>query len=203
MVFKARWPDRVTLHRRKSRVLDRLPKSWLYDECQNKVRHCYVALLLQGVRPCSIAALNRRPDPLRPRRPLPTLGPGPDRTHREEPEIPHKGASVTSCGQTRGGELGCTPGGRVAVLGAQGHLKSSCGITYLKLICRAHQLVSRIQVFRFRRTWSPCGPPQTASMRKCSKHFTNTGRRYKDSKALEAVPDDKRVIPPKQVTPYL
>merc|ERR1712045_927550 len=74
----------------------------------------------------------------------------------------------------------------------------------LKLICRAHQLVHEGYKYMFDDTlvtvWSApnycyrCG--NVASILQISDADTRT------PKLFEAVPDDKRVIPPKQVTPY-
>lgn len=207
MVFKARWPDRVTLLRGNHESRQITQVYGFYDECQNKYgncnvwRHCCkvfdmltVAALIDGQILCVHGGLS--PD-------IRTLDQ--IRLIERNQEIPHKGAfcDLVWSDPEEVENWAVSPRGAGWLFGPKVTSEFMAN-NNLKLICRAHQLVHEGYKYMFDESlvtvWSApnycyrCG--NVASI----LQIQDVDNRV--PKLFDAVPDDKRVIPPKQVTPY-
>jgi len=207
MVLKVRWPDRITLLRGNHESRQITQVYGFYDECQNKYgnqnawRYCCkvfdlltVAALVDNQVLCVHGGLS--PD-------IRTLDQ--IRLIERNQEIPHKGAfcDLVWSDPEEVDNWAVSPRGAGWLFGptvTQEFMK----INNLSLMCRAHQLVHEGYKYMFDNTvvtvWSApnycyrCG--NVASILKLEDAETRT------PKVFEAMPDDKRVIPARQVTPY-
>jgi len=207
MVLKARWPDRVTLLRGNHESRQITQVYGFYDECQNKYGNCNawrycckvfdlltVAALIDQQVLCVHGGLS--PDI----RSLDQI-----RLIERNQEIPHKGAfcDLVWSDPEEVDNWAVSPRGAGWLFGPTVTAEFISN-NNLKLICRAHQLVHEGYKYMFNDSlvtvWSApnycyrCG--NVASILQFSDVENRT------PKLFEAVPDEKRVIPPRQVTPY-
>ncbi|KAA0202565.1 hypothetical protein HAZT_HAZT000577 [Hyalella azteca] len=208
LVLKAKWPNRITLLRGNHESRQITQVYGFYDECQNKYgnanawKYCCqvfdlltIAAIIDEKVFCVHGGLSPEINTL-----------DQIRTIDRNQEIPHKGAFcdlVWSDPEDMSRSWSTSPRG-AGYLFSERVVQQFMAANSLTLMCRAHQLVNEGIKFLFNEqlvtVWSAPNYCYRAGNVAAILCFTTAEIRH--AKLFNAVPDDKRVIPPVHTTPY-
>nr|AXF35718.1 PP2AMTS-C [Homarus americanus] len=205
--LKAKWPHKITLLRGNHESRQITQVYGFYDECQNKYgnvnawKYCCkvfdlltIAAIIDDEVLCVHGGLSPEINTL-----------DQIRTINRNQEIPHKGAfcDLVWSDPEEIDSWSMSPRGAGWLFGAR-VTHQFTETNNLKLICRAHQLVNEGIKYMFDgklvTVWSAPNYCYRAGNVASILSFTSTNEKH--AKLFDAVPEDKRVIPPVHTTPY-
>jgi len=207
LVLKARYPDRVTLLRGNHETREITQVYGFYDECMLKYgspvawKYCTqvfdllgISAIIEGKIFCVHGGLSPQAQTL-----------DQIRTIVRDMEVPHEGPLCdlmwSEPEEIEGWEL--SPRGGGWLFGSR-PTKEFIELNNLELIARAHQLVSEGYSYKFNEqlvtVWS--APNYCYRCGNVASILALDSELKRDFKIFDAVPDDKRVIPPRQTVRY-
>ncbi|XP_045124609.1 serine/threonine-protein phosphatase 6 catalytic subunit-like [Portunus trituberculatus] len=207
LTLKVKWPHKITLLRGNHESRQITQVYGFYDECQNKYgnvnawKYCckvFDLLTIAAIIDDEILCVHGGLSPE-----INTLDQ--IRTINRNQEIPHKGAfcDLVWSDPEEIESWSMSPRGAGWLFGASVTQKFT-ETNNLRLICRAHQLVNEGIKYMFDgklvTVWSAPNYCYRAGNVASILCFTSTTE--KQAKLFDAVPDDKRIIPPVHTTPY-